>query len=276
MNIENQISEELKRYSKITDYVEMLEETSQGSLSSVGSGFVNTQGQSGRLEAFNKRQRDMSEQEGDAPADLEGGDEEELDMDVEGGDEGGEEELDMDVEGGEDLEGEEDVAADLEGGDVEGVEGAEEESEVEELDVTDIVTMTKETGEKADTVSQEITTQGQRISGLMGKLDSLETQLGSMDKVLDQMNNLENKFAELKPETPTEKLELRYLDSGPFTKKPHEFWDEKNAELKKHPNKHEYVLTQDEVDEYNDTDIKNSWVPDEEEEEDISVLGNRA
>ena len=261
MNIENQISEELKRYSKITDYVEMLEETSQGSLSSVGSGFVNTQGQSGRLEAFNKRQRDMSEQEGDAPADLEGGDEEELDMDV---------------EGGEDLEGEEDVAADLEGGDVEGVEGAEEESEVEELDVTDIVTMTKETGEKADTVSQEITTQGQRISGLMGKLDSLETQLGSMDKVLDQMNNLENKFAELKPETPTEKLELRYLDSGPFTKKPHEFWDEKNAELKKHPNKHEYVLTQDEVDEYNDTDIKNSWVPDEEEEEDISVLGNRA
>ena len=93
MSVENQISEELKRYAQITDYVGTLEETAQGNLASVGSGFVDTQGQSDRLESFNKRQRDMSEQEeGDVPADLEGADEEELDLDLEergGGREGG-------------------------------------------------------------------------------------------------------------------------------------------------------------------------------------------
>tara|TARA_R110000824_G_scaffold14208_2_gene60690 strand:- start:506 stop:1342 length:837 start_codon:yes stop_codon:yes gene_type:complete len=278
MSVENQISEELKRYADITDYV-TLQETAQGSLSSTGSGFVDTQGTSDRLEAFNKRQRDMGEQEGDAPTDEEGddaagddlemgGDDLEMgDDDLEMGDEGGDEEIDLDMEGG-------DEEADVD------MEGGEEDTEVEELDITDIVTMTKETGEKADAASTEITSQGQRITDLIGKLDSLETQLGSMDKILDQMNNLENKFTELKPETPTEKLELRYLDSGPFTQKPHEFWDEKNAELKKQPDKHEYVLTQDEVEDYSDFDIKTSWTPDEEEEQEeeekFSVLGNKA
>jgi len=275
MKIDKLINEELVRYAQITNYVGTLDESALGGLASVNSGFVDTQDESERLKAFNKRQRDMSEQEGDAPTDEEGDApaDEELDADL-----GGEEDLDIDLGGEEDLDvdlgGEEDVEVDIEGGE----EGEEETGEeVEELDVTDIVTMTKETGEKADTVSKEITTQSQRIEDLIGKLDSLETQLGAMDKIITQMNNLENKFEELKPETPTEKLNLRYLDSGPFTQKPHEFWEKKNEEIKKQPGKHEYVLTQDEVDDYNDTDIKSSWLPDEEEEEDeISVLGNKA
>tara|TARA_Y100001938_G_C8011316_1_gene390206 strand:- start:483 stop:1106 length:624 start_codon:yes stop_codon:yes gene_type:complete len=190
-------------------------------------------------------------------------------------------ELPDEVEGdeGEEVEGEEEEL-DLETGDEDLDMGMEEEgdSDVEELDVTDIVTMTKETGEKADTVSKEISTQSKRIEDLIGKLDSLENQLGDMDKIINQMNNLETKFEDLKPATPQEKLELRSLDSGPFTQKPHEFWDEKNAELAKQPDKHEYVLTADEVADYNETDIKNSWVADEEEEEEeqISVLGNKA
>ena len=46
------------------------------------------------------------------------------------------------------------------------------------------------------------------------------------------------------------------MDSGPFTEKPHQFWDKKNEEIKKQKGKHEYVLTQDEVDKYNETDIQ--------------------
>ena len=274
MDVNKLIQEELERHANINGYVNSLQESMVGGIGSSSSGFVNQQGTSDRLEKFNKFQRDMAEQEEDETVD------DELDLELGGDDEldteGGDDELELDSEGDDGL--------DAEGGDDEldldmGADEEDAGSDVEKLDVTDIVTMTKETGEKADTVSKEINTQSKRIEDLLGKLDDLESQLGGMDKILSQMNNLENKFEELKPETPQEKLELRYLDSGPFTQTPHEFWDEKGEELKKQPEKHEYVLTDDDVSEYNDNDIKNSWIPDEEDEEEeekFSVLGNKS
>ena len=203
MGVNKLIQEELERYANINGYVDSLEEQhAVGGLGATSSGFVQTQGKSDRLEKFNRFQRDMEEQEEETTDDAE------LELDDEGSDDEldlGDDELDLDVD--------------------------TEESDVEKLDVTDIVTMTKETGEKADTVSKEITSQSKRIEDLIGKLDALETQLGGMDKIVTQMNSLENKFEELKPETPQEKLELRYLDSGPFTQTPSQFWDEKGEEL---------------------------------------------
>ena len=258
MGVNKLIQEELERYANINGYVDSLEEQhAVGGLGATSSGFVQTQGKSDRLEKFNRFQRDMEEQEEETTDDAE------LELD----DEGTDDELDLgddELESGDDELESSDDELDL-GDDELDLDVDTEESDVEKLDVTDIVTMTKETGEKADTVSKEITSQSKRIEDLIGKLDALETQLGGMDKIVTQMNSLENKFEELKPETPQEKLELRYLDSGPFTQTPSQFWDEKGEELEKQPEKHEYVLTSDDV-------------SDEEELEDekFSVLGNKS
>ena len=87
-----------------------------------------------------------------------------------------------------------------------------------------------------------------------------------MDKMMSSINQLEDKIEEYRPQTPEEKLELRYLDSGPFNQSPKKYWEEKKGDLKKQKDKHEYVLTSDEVDDINDSDIKNSWVYSPEEE----------
>ena len=136
----------------------------------------------------------------------------------------------------------------------------------EEIDVTDIVTMTKETGEKAEELEGTIGKQKDSIDSLISKLDDLESKLNGMDKMMSSINQLEDKIEEYRPQTPEEKLELRYLDSGPFNQSPKKYWEEKKGDLKKQKDKHEYVLTSDEVDDINDSDIKNSWVYSPEEE----------
>jgi hypothetical protein len=151
----------------------------------------------------------------------------------------------------------------------EGEEGLDVEETTEggtqELDVTELVTMTKETGEKADKLEQNIEKQTGSIDSLLGKLDDLESKLGEMDKIMSSVNQLEKKLEKYKPQTPQEKLELRYLDSGPFNQRPHQYWEEKQGELKKQKDKHEYVLTPEEVDNYNESDIKQSWIYNDEE-----------
>ena len=103
-----------------------------------------------------------------------------------------------------------------------------------------------------------------------------------MDKLVAAMADAQDKIDILDKEYPQEKLELRYLDSGPFTQTPSQFWDEKGEELEKQPEKHEYVLTSDDVSDYNDADIKNSWLADDDDDEEeledekFSVLGNKS
>ena len=91
-----------------------------------------------------------------------------------------------------------------------------------------------------------------------------------MDKIVSSVNKLEDKIEKYRPQTPQEKLELRYLDSGPFNQKLGDYWEEKTGEMAKQKDKHEYVLTQGEVDDYNESDIKKSWVYDEEDENESS------
>ena len=143
----------------------------------------------------------------------------------------------------------------------------EEGSNVEELDVTELVTMAKESGEKTETLEKSIGSQKGSIDSLISKLDDLEKKLNDMDSIVSSVQELETKFEKYRPQTQQEKLELRYLDSGPFNQKPADYWEEKTGEMAKQKDKHEYVLTQEEVDDYNDADIKKSWIYDNEDEE---------
>jgi len=136
----------------------------------------------------------------------------------------------------------------------------------EELEVTDIVNMTKETGEKTDELETTISKQSENLNSLIDKLDDLESKLNNMDKIISAVDNLEDKFEKYRPQTPVEKLELRYLDSGPFNQSPKTYWEEKGEKLKQQKDKHEYVLNGEEVSDYSEGDIKNSWVYSPEEE----------
>ena len=227
-NIKSVLSEELQRFNQIGGYVENLHEQ-----------FLGFAG--GRTELG-----EQEEEETDTPK-------------------GGEDDLGLDdttEETGEDLGGEDLGGEDLGGEDL----GGDISDNTKEIDVTDIVTMTKETGEKAEELEGTIGKQKDSIDSLISKLDDLENKLNGMDKVMSSINQLEDKIEEYRPQTPEEKLELRYLDSGPFNQSPKKYWEEKKGDLKKQKDKHEYVLTSDEIDDINDSDIKNSWVYSPEEE----------
>jgi hypothetical protein len=79
-----------------------------------------------------------------------------------------------------------------------------------------------------------------------------------MDTILDKINSLESKVEKYRQKTPEEKLQLRSLDSYPYNQKLSEFFTDKQDELEK-TGKHEYVLTDDEVENYSENDIKQSF-----------------
>lgn len=142
----------------------------------------------------------------------------------------------------------------------------DEDSDVEEVDVTDIIKKSDEATEfarQALTVGQE---NGQFLQSLTDKLSNLESQIMKMDTIASKISKLEQDI-----KTPEEKLELRSLDSYPFNLKLTDYWSEKAAQ-----NKHydisggesnvngkevEYKLTPEDVEDFDDVNVKNSFVP---------------
>ena len=132
-------------------------------------------------------------------------------------------------------------------------EGKSEEKkgdETEELDITELVTSQKNVEQK----------QEEYFDTLFNQLSTLEKKLGEMDQIMSKLNNLENKLERYREKTPQEKLELRTYDSYPFNQKLSDFFEDKKEEMEK-TGKHDYVLTSDEVTDININDIKNSFQP---------------
>lgn len=138
-----------------------------------------------------------------------------------------------------------DVATDP---DVEKVDGeGVEEGKTEEMDITDLVKSQK----NIETKQEEF------FNNLFSHLNDLESKLGEMDNIVNTLNNLESKIEKLRPKTAEEKLELRSLDSGPYTTKLSDFFNDKQEDFEKTGK--EYVLTQDEVQDYSPTEIKKTF-----------------
>ena len=126
----------------------------------------------------------------------------------------------------------------------------DEGSGTEELDITDLV----------DSQKNIETKQEEYFENLFSQLSNLESKLGEMDSIMNKLNSLENKIEKYREKTPQEKLELRSLDSYPFNQKLSQFFDDKQEDMEK-TGKHEYVLTSDEVEDINTSDIKGSFQP---------------
>jgi hypothetical protein len=205
----------------------------------------------------------------------------ELDGEEVGGDELGGEEGFGD-EGGEELGGEPEEGFGDEGGEEEGFGDELPEPEMEpepealpppepmedeiELDVTELVQGTEEAKLSADRANQQITT-------LMAKFDNLNASLEKMSAINAKIDNLEHEVEKRNP-TPEEQLEMRSLDSFPYSLKLTDYWSEKEGNYdamsgkESKDKKEEYTLTQDEVDrDYNAIEVKDSFTNPEQGDE---------
>lgn len=142
--------------------------------------------------------------------------------------------------------------------------------DTEEIDITDLVNMTKSI--KMDLENND---QGQTVTkmdDMFTKLKDLEDKLSQMDVVLNKIDELGNQVSQMKDPTPEEKLEMRSLDSYPFNQNPQEFFSEKQGEMKA-SGKNDYVLSKQDVDNYSKEMIRKSFSDEEDEYGNDAFLG---
>jgi len=121
------------------------------------------------------------------------------------------------------------------------------EGGTEELEITDLVNS-----------QTDILNKLGNLDSVMTSLETLNSKISEIDQIINKIDNLEAKVEKYKPKSPEQKLELRSLDSYPFNQKLTDFFDDKEVEFDK-SGKSEYVLTSDEVENFSDMDIKDSF-----------------
>ena len=176
----------------------------------------------------------ITEQEIDLPNPIEGG--EDIDLETPELEIDGVETVDVDSDPEVEVVGEPSSDSDV------------EESGTEELDITDLVTTQKDMSAK----------QEEYMDSMMDRLNDLTSKLSDMDKILVKINSLEDKVEKYRQKSPEEKLQLRSLDSYPYNQKLTDFFMDKGPDMEK-TGKNEYVLTSDEVENFTDRDIKDSF-----------------
>ena len=132
---------------------------------------------------------------------------------------------------------------------------AEPASDDVEVDVTSLVKGSEEAKQAADAATQN-------TEALLQKFSELEARISNMTALTDKIEGLEKEMIKRNP-TPVEKLEMRSLDSAPFTQKLSDYWSDKEGMydvMGKNQKPKEYVLKKDDVDyNYSDADIKKSF-----------------
>lgn len=166
-------------------------------------------------------------------------------------------------EGGEEIESEETVTtdpfADEGGAEIEDEVADESGEETVEVDVTDIVAKSEET-------RNEIESMTAKMDELLGKLGDLEGKVGDMDKVIDKIDGLEKEIEERNP-TPVEKLEMRSMDSFPYSISLTDYWSDKEGYDVGGEEEKEYSITQQDVENYSAEEIKSSFDYDKTDEQ---------
>ena len=177
------------------------------------------------------------------------------------GEEGGETEevvVDTETEEGGDFGDETDPFAGEEGMEVEDEFADEGGEDTVEVDVTDIV-------DKAEATQEEIAGLTAKMDELLGKLGDLETQVTGMDQVITKIDDLETQIEKNNP-TPVERLEMRSMDSYPYSVTLTDYWADKEGYDATDQEDKEYSITQKDVDDYSETEIKKSFDYDENDE----------
>lgn len=138
--------------------------------------------------------------------------------------------------------------------------------DVEEIDITDLVNMTKSIKKDIDNSKSEHTGVLNKMDDVFSKLNDLEGKLSQMDSILNRIDELGNKVENMREKTPQEKLELRSLDSYPFNQNPQQFFAQKQEDMRT-SGKNEYVITKQDIDTYSLDSIRDSFNPENEDDE---------
>ena len=127
-------------------------------------------------------------------------------------------------------------------------EGGKNDGGTEELDITELVTSQKDMQSK----------QEEYMNSMMSKLNDLESKLAQMDSIFDKINSIEDKVEQYRPKSAEEKMQLRSLDSGPYSQKLSDFFTEKEPQMKQQ-GKEQYILTPDDVENYDKMSVRKSF-----------------
>ena len=100
--------------------------------------------------------------------------------------------------------------------------------------------------------------QEEYMNSMMSKLNDLEGKLAQMDSIFEKINSIEDKVEQYRPKTAQEKLELRSLDSGPYSQKLSDFFTEKEPQMQQQ-GKEQYILTPDDVENYDKMNVRKSF-----------------
>ena len=144
-----------------------------------------------------------------------------------------------------------------------GPEETEEEEEDDVIDVDDLTKAQQKTNDKVNKVGRNLEDVDDKIVKMAQMIDSLENMIDSQNK---DIMDLRKELIKRNP-TQTEKLNLRSLDSYPFNVQPTDYWSNINKEDGNYeaysdnnePTTQEYEITNDDVDDYNEADIANSF-----------------
>lgn len=142
------------------------------------------------------------------------------------------------------------------------------EPDVEEVDITDLVNMTQNIKNDLDASKTDNDQVMGKMGDLFSKLDDLESKLSQMDNVITKIDGLESKVEDMKEPTPIERLEMRSLDSYPFNQNPSEFFSQKQLDMKK-SGKNEYVITKQDVADYNPGEMRDSFNQQKSDENEV-------
>ena len=138
--------------------------------------------------------------------------------------------------------------------------------DTEEIDITDLVNMTKNIKNDLENNKQDNSAVINKMDDVFTKLNDLESKLAQMDQVMAKIDQLGATVEANKPKTEVEKLEMRSLDSYPFNEKPQEFFAHKQGEMRA-SGKNEYVLTKDDVENYPVDQIRTSFNQEDQKDE---------
>ena len=138
--------------------------------------------------------------------------------------------------------------------------------DTEEMDITDLVNMTKNIKNDLENNKQDNSAVINKMDDVFTKLNDLESKLAQMDQVMAKIDQLGATVEANKPKSEVEKLEMRSLDSYPFNEKPQEFFAHKQGEMRA-SGKNEYVLTKDDVDNYPVDQIRSSFNQEDQKDE---------
>jgi hypothetical protein len=141
--------------------------------------------------------------------------------------------------------------------------------DTEEIDITDLVNMTKNIKNDLESNKQDNSVVINKMDDVFTKLNDLESKLAQMDQVMAKIDQLGATVEANKPKTEIEKLEMRSLDSYPFNEKPQEFFAHKQGEMRA-SGKNEYVLTKDDVENYAPDALRSSFNPNEDQKDEYS------